>query len=159
MPLSTKSSHLAALVKLSKASRQYPRCLALRKEVFREPESVNGGSFGEIFRGHYQGHVIALKVLRIYKKTEADKILRVRVNIKPHIQLFIPFLQDVYSEAIIWKQLVHPNILPFFGIFRLKEQSPKLCLAAPWMENGDVTEYLSHHPNTNCVFFVSRMGS
>ena len=83
-----RSCHLVALVKLSKASQRYPRCLVLPKEVRQDPDPVSGGSFGEIFAGHYQGHAIALKVLRIYKKADSNKVLQVRANINPYFQFF-----------------------------------------------------------------------
>jgi len=38
------------------------------------------------------------------------------------------------------------------GFFYLDKRSPRVCLAAPWMENGNVVQYLAEKaPNTNCV--------
>ncbi|KAJ7607395.1 kinase-like domain-containing protein [Roridomyces roridus] len=51
-------------------------------------------------------------------------------------------------EALVWKDLNHPNILPFIGIDR--ETFPNsLCMVSPWMENGTVLKYLDVHGRAN----------
>ncbi|KAJ7855370.1 kinase-like domain-containing protein [Mycena leptocephala] len=42
-------------------------------------------------------------------------------------------------EALIWRQLAHPNVLPFFGVYYLEA---RLCLVSPWMENGNIKKFL-----------------
>ncbi|KAJ7798447.1 kinase-like domain-containing protein, partial [Mycena olivaceomarginata] len=42
-------------------------------------------------------------------------------------------------KAFIWRQLSHPNILPFFGISYFNH---RLCLVSPWMENGNIQQHL-----------------
>jgi len=66
-----------------------------------------------------------------------------------------PDLQEFSSEAVLWRQLSHPNILPFYEVYHLDEQTPRLCLAAPWIENGNVVEFLKGYPDTYCVHLVS----
>jgi len=51
-------------------------------------------------------------------------------------------------EAIIWRQLSHPNVLPFFGVYTLEG---RLCLVSPWIENGHLQQFLR-----NTSFDVSR---
>jgi serine/threonine protein kinase len=36
-----------------------------------------------------------------------------------------------------------PNLLPFLGIYYLDK---RLCLVSPWMENGNVMEFLRNEP-------------
>ncbi|KAJ7796785.1 kinase-like domain-containing protein [Mycena leptocephala] len=49
-------------------------------------------------------------------------------------------------EAVIWRQLAHPNILPFFGLYYLDN---RLCLVSPWMENGNIMKFLEiNKPDT-----------
>ncbi|KAJ7619454.1 kinase-like domain-containing protein [Roridomyces roridus] len=51
-------------------------------------------------------------------------------------------------EALVWKDLHHPNILAFVGIDR--ESFPgSLCLVSPWMEHGTVLKYLNDHGREN----------
>ncbi|KAJ7447741.1 hypothetical protein B0H11DRAFT_1744755, partial [Mycena galericulata] len=47
-----------------------------------------------------------------------------------------------YHEALIWRQLSHPNLLPFFGLYHPEDTKSRLCLISPWMDNGDITRYL-----------------
>jgi hypothetical protein len=55
---------------------------------------------------------------------------------KPHIHR---------ETFLIWRQLSHPNLLPFFGLYHLEDTKSRLCLISPWMENGDITRYLKRN--------------
>ncbi|KAJ3994707.1 kinase-like domain-containing protein, partial [Lentinula boryana] len=48
-------------------------------------------------------------------------------------------------EAVVWKQLKHPNILPILGV-STELFFPSFCLISPWMENGTIMSYLKHNP-------------
>ncbi|EIN09124.1 kinase-like protein, partial [Punctularia strigosozonata HHB-11173 SS5] len=48
-------------------------------------------------------------------------------------------------EAVFWKQLAHPNIVPFLGV----SQSHNLCIVSEWMAFGDVITYLQKFPRAN----------
>ncbi|KAJ7169048.1 kinase-like domain-containing protein [Mycena crocata] len=48
-------------------------------------------------------------------------------------------LKEFGREALIWRQLSHPNLLPFFGLYYVEK---RLCLVSPWMENGDIVAFL-----------------
>ncbi|KAJ7145871.1 kinase-like domain-containing protein, partial [Mycena epipterygia] len=51
-------------------------------------------------------------------------------------------------EALVWRELHHPNILPFIGIDR--ESFPSsLCMVSPWMEHGTILRYLEVHGRAN----------
>ncbi|KAJ7587317.1 kinase-like domain-containing protein, partial [Mycena floridula] len=56
--------------------------------------------------------------------------------------------QDFCKEALIWRQLKHPNILPFWGISKTVFPD-KLCLVAPWMEAGNIISYLEAYPTAD----------
>jgi serine/threonine protein kinase len=63
--------------------------------------------------------------------------------------------QEFSTEAVVWRQLSHPNILPFYGVYQLPRKPPRVCLACPWMENGNLARFLTDQaPNTNCVLLV-----
>ncbi|KAF7985869.1 hypothetical protein HWV62_43732 [Athelia sp. TMB] len=106
-----KPRHLKALVKLSEHSRRYPECLLL-KGITLPLEPADGGSFGDVYKCRMEGNDIAVKVLKVYKKSVMNEILK-----------------GFAREAVIWRQLCHPNILPFYGIFRLGTEHERLCLA------------------------------
>ncbi|KAF7968676.1 hypothetical protein HWV62_29725 [Athelia sp. TMB] len=129
-----KPRHLKALVKLSEHSRRYPECLLL-KGITLPLEPADGGSFGDVYKCRMEGNDIAVKVLKVYKKSVMNEILK-----------------GFAREAVIWRQLSHPNILPFYGIFRLGTEHERLCLVCPWMSNGNLSEYLSSiAPESYCV--------
>ncbi|KAG6898699.1 hypothetical protein C0993_005035 [Termitomyces sp. T159_Od127] len=50
------------------------------------------------------------------------------------------------DQAILWAQLSHLNILPFYGLARI---GLRLAFVSPWATNGDLVEYLSHNSNAN----------
>ncbi|KAK1235736.1 hypothetical protein PQX77_001024, partial [Marasmius sp. AFHP31] len=48
---------------------------------------------------------------------------------------------EYQREAILWRQMNHPNLLPLLGIYHL-EDNDELCLISPWMEKGNLVEYM-----------------
>jgi len=56
-----------------------PDCLVLTGiEVDGDP--VAGGGFGDIYKGRYQRQEIALKVLKVYQRSDMEKLLKVPVS-------------------------------------------------------------------------------
>ncbi|KIM87462.1 hypothetical protein PILCRDRAFT_63602, partial [Piloderma croceum F 1598] len=47
-------------------------------------------------------------------------------------------LQDFSTEVVTWRQLSHPNVLPFYGVFHLNNNRTRVCLISQWMENGNI---------------------
>ncbi|KDQ16276.1 hypothetical protein BOTBODRAFT_258809 [Botryobasidium botryosum FD-172 SS1] len=52
----------------------------------------------------------------------------------------------------IWKDLRHPNILPFIGTVTLHL---KEYLVSPWMENGNLHDYLKRNQHNSGLNFVA----
>lgn len=62
---------------------------------------------------------------------------------------------QIYAkEAILWGQLCHPNIVPFYGIYYLNEARRQVCLVSPWMRNGSLVDYLKNNPDAHRKPFV-----
>ncbi|KAK7027431.1 hypothetical protein VNI00_015267 [Paramarasmius palmivorus] len=55
-------------------------------------------------------------------------------------------MKEYLREAIIWRQLRHPNVLPCLGLYYLDDTQQRICLVSPWMENGNLVEYIQSHP-------------
>ncbi|KAK1236027.1 Rho guanine nucleotide exchange factor, partial [Marasmius sp. AFHP31] len=53
---------------------------------------------------------------------------------------------EYLREAIVWKQVKHPNVLPFLGIYYLDDTRQRICLVSPWMERGNLVQYLRNTP-------------
>jgi serine/threonine protein kinase len=54
--------------------------------------------------------------------------------------------QTFCREALYWGRLDHPNILPFLGVDE-KMFQPSFCLISPWMDNGNLMNFLEKNPD------------
>ncbi|KAJ7718711.1 kinase-like domain-containing protein [Mycena metata] len=115
------------LVALSQKSSLHPRCFSI-PWVEKVGQQVDGGGFGDIWKGLVCGQWVSVKIMRIFEKDEVAAVLK-----------------EFSREALIWGQLCHPNLLPFFGLYKMED---RLCLVSPWMANGNIMQYLSNEsPN------------
>ncbi|KNZ79055.1 L-type lectin-domain containing receptor kinase I.3 [Termitomyces sp. J132] len=124
-----RRSLIAATQRLSRKSGRYPICYELKGVKQVETEPVTAGGFADIYRAEFKGKVVCLKVARLYQDSQLEYLLK-----------------QFSKEVILWGQLSHPNVLPMYGVYRFKN---KLCLVAPWMENGDIGIYLKKNPKAN----------
>ncbi|KAJ6573451.1 kinase-like domain-containing protein [Mycena vulgaris] len=122
---------LKALLKLSAKSGQHPRCFAL-SEMQLIGHQIASGSFGDVWKGTVLDETVSVKVMRVFQKDDVQTLLK-----------------EFYREAPIWRQLSHPNLLPFFGVYYLEETRTRLCLVSPWMEKGNIARYLRDNPTAN----------
>ncbi|KAJ7902954.1 kinase-like domain-containing protein [Mycena leptocephala] len=116
-----------ALVELSGASGLHPTCYMSSGLEAGQP-IVAGGSFADIYRGRLQSEdqSVSVKIMRAVQQSDIRDTLKV-----------------FKREALILRQLSHPNILPFLGLYYLEN---RLCLISPWMENGNLAEFLKTIP-------------
>ncbi|KAF7354925.1 Protein kinase domain-containing protein [Mycena sanguinolenta] len=138
--LRSRASLSKALVRLSRESGIHPTCFTL--EVEKASQQVAGGGFGDICKGVVGGQIVAIKSMRQFADDDVKASMKVCVYTKC-IPGFKLILQKLGREALIWRQLSHPNLLPFFGMYMLDN---RLCLISPWMENGDLKHFLSNAP-------------
>jgi hypothetical protein len=68
---------MKALIMLSKKSGLHPDCLILGHAVNRYGDPIARGSFGDVWRGQICGREVAIKVLRVYQRSDAQKLLKV----------------------------------------------------------------------------------
>ncbi|KAF7357977.1 hypothetical protein MVEN_00844500 [Mycena venus] len=120
---------LKALVKLSTKSGRHPRCFTLSDRLQLANHPAAAGSFGDVWKGLIHAETVSVKIMRVYQEADVEALLK-----------------EFYREALIWRQLSHPNLLPFFGAYYLEGTKSQLCLVSPWMENGDVSRYLKGNP-------------
>ncbi|KAJ7768228.1 kinase-like domain-containing protein [Mycena metata] len=113
------------LLKLSEASGLHPHCFALSglQKVGRQ---VAAGGFGDIWKGLVRGQSVSLKIVRLFDDSDIKAVLK-----------------DFTREALVWRQLCHPNLLPFFGLYYIDS---RLCLVSPWMEKGNIMQFLKQEP-------------
>ncbi|KDQ08816.1 hypothetical protein BOTBODRAFT_118116, partial [Botryobasidium botryosum FD-172 SS1] len=63
--------------------------------------------------------------------------------------------QRMQREMNVWRNLNHPNILPFIGWCILGSKS---CMVSPWMENGDALKYVRRRPQANRLWMLVQVG-
>ncbi|KAK7466334.1 Rho guanine nucleotide exchange factor [Stygiomarasmius scandens] len=124
----SRSKICDAMIRLSKRSNLYPSCLAMKDTVKIGDYPVAAGGFGDIWKGSIGGRMACLKVVKLYNESDIQMLLKE---------------SEFLKEAILWRQLNHPNVLPFYGLYFLDDRKHRLCLVSPWMENGNVKQYLS----------------
>ncbi|KAK1236024.1 Rho guanine nucleotide exchange factor [Marasmius sp. AFHP31] len=128
-----RSTIFTFMIRLSRNSGRCPKCLVIRDVEKQGEHPVGGGGFGDVYKGtiNHAGstQTVCLKVVKIYLTSDVRRSL-----------------VDYLREAIVWKQLDHPNILPFFGIYYLDNTRQRICLVSPWMERGNLVEYLKGTP-------------
>lgn len=58
-------------------------------------------------------------------------------------------IQAFSREAVLWGQLSHINVLPFYGICWLEDARHRLALVSPWMAHGNVNEFLKQNTDAD----------
>ncbi|KIK55144.1 hypothetical protein GYMLUDRAFT_48095, partial [Collybiopsis luxurians FD-317 M1] len=112
---------------LSRRFQILPLSLVIR-DIRREGQNpVAGGGFADIWRGTLNEKHVCLKVLRL--TLEQDETARNKIR------------EQFCHEALVWRQLHHPNILPLLGV-NIDLFHPSFCLISPWMENRDIITLL-----------------
>ena len=60
--------------------------------------------------------------------------------------------QRFYREIVAWKQVSHPNVVPFLGV---SETLFPFSIVSPWLSNGNIAEYIQKHEGVNRIQLVS----
>lgn len=100
--------------------------------------AIGVGGLRRVLKGQYLGHHVALKVLQTAHKTVSATPLS---HASPDItDLFSKssLRKDFCREALVWRSLAHPHILPLLGVF---EENSRLFLVSPYMPNGTLTQW------------------
>ncbi|KAG6808817.1 hypothetical protein H0H92_002787 [Tricholoma furcatifolium] len=139
-PELNRSQVIAALQRFSKRRNMYPTHFFLDPSSDAQdlPLAATGG-FADIYKVTSHQVETCFKVIRVYEQTSVEH------------------LKKVYAkEAIVWAQLSHPNILPFFGISKYQS---RLAFVTAWATNGHVNGYLTRNPDADRVLLVLVDGS
>ncbi|KAJ6495966.1 kinase-like domain-containing protein [Mycena vulgaris] len=90
-------------------------------------DQVAAGSFGDIWKGLVGHQRVSVKIMRLFRDSDVKAALK-----------------EFGREILIWRQLSHPNLLPFFGLYYIET---RICLVSPWMDNGHLVEFLKNAPS------------
>ncbi|KAF5381132.1 hypothetical protein D9757_009417 [Collybiopsis confluens] len=124
---------LSLLRYLSKSFKTLPLSLIVEEIMVIDRFPVAGGGFADIWRGtlNHNESTVCVKVLRLVMEQDVAKRDKIR--------------KQFLNEALLWRQLKHPNILPLLGV-NMELFSPSFCLISPWMKNRDIVTYLKENP-------------
>ena len=79
------------------------------------------------------------------------RLLRCVIGIATfHVHHHRGSLQTFCQEAIMWRRLKHPNIVPLLGV----TITPKFQLVSDWMSGGDLPEHLKKNPDADRLKLV-----
>ncbi|KAG7090226.1 hypothetical protein E1B28_011826 [Marasmius oreades] len=129
VPSKLRSSILKMMLRLAKRSGLCPQCLMIKNVKRLGDFPVGGGGFGDVWKGKIGEQTVCLKVVKVYLVSDVRQLLT-----------------EYMREAIVWRQLKHPNLLPFMGMYYLDKTREQLCLVSPWMERGNLVRYLKDTP-------------
>ncbi|KAF7338853.1 hypothetical protein MSAN_02208300 [Mycena sanguinolenta] len=115
--LPVRSALFPLLLELSRVHKLYPTCFVLTGLQEVEEYPAEYGSTNDVYHAILCGTSVSVK---LWKPRYSPNIE------KP------PLPEPFGHEALIWRQLAHPNVLPFFG---LSYYNKRLSLVSPWMEN------------------------
>ena len=62
-------------------------------------------------------------------------------------------LQRFCREAVTWKHLRHPNVLPLLGV---TVSESRFAMVSKWMEHGNINEFVEKNPHVNRTELVCR---
>ncbi|KAL0565658.1 hypothetical protein V5O48_016363 [Marasmius crinis-equi] len=136
---SSRSDILKIMSRLSKNSRRLPQCLVIQNIERCGKRLIGCGAFGDVWRGKIGDAVTgqvdcAVKAVRGAYLDPVDED-----NQDPNHH---KALNNQVREAIIWRQLKHPNVLPFLGIYNSDHDREDVCLVSPYMANGNLAQFL-----------------
>ncbi|KAF7370865.1 Kinase-like protein [Mycena sanguinolenta] len=114
--------------KLSALCDRLPSSLFISGVTGQDEHPTFWGGYGDIYRASYGNQHVALKRMRHFQP--GSDLRRKRLKF--------------CREALVWKDLHHPHILPFLGI-DANSFPLFLCMVSPWMEHGTVLNYLRTH--------------
>ncbi|KAJ3570670.1 hypothetical protein NP233_g4258 [Leucocoprinus birnbaumii] len=133
LPPTKRRYILQLLSKVVKATGTFPQFLVLQGIQCKLDQPINtDGGFGDIYQGELGGRSVCVKTARAFQRN---------LNHKKR-------LRAQAGELIIWSHLAHQNILPFYGLFFSPERVRRVCIVSPWMDNGDLVQFLRTYPDS-----------
>jgi serine/threonine protein kinase len=88
-------------------------------------DKIASGAFGVLYRGHYCGQEVAIKVLKTGEKASQEEVHR-----------------EFAQELSILRKVRHKNIVQLIGAMT---KPPRLCLVTEFMKGGSALQFLHKH--------------
>ncbi|KAG6909098.1 hypothetical protein DXG01_001972 [Tephrocybe rancida] len=124
---------VVALSRLSRKADLYPKRYTLH-DVSRQNGMFAAGHFGDIEKGCFDGKDVCIKIPRS------------RMHEYPDLR---SFRRALSREIVPWAQVCHENVLPFYGIIRIGDDCERLGIVSPFLENGNIVDFLKKNPDAD----------
>ena len=114
-------------------------------------QPVSSGKFGDVWEGIYNGNRVAIQTLPAYKGSDVREVREVNSS-----EIFNMALANFHhklfcGEALLWRGISHPNIVPFLGIL---EAQASLSMVSEWMPKENVRAYVVNDPEVSRLQLV-----
>ncbi|KAJ6617523.1 kinase-like domain-containing protein [Mycena sp. CBHHK59/15] len=124
------SSSLPRLIfKLCVACDRLPSSLSITGVEKIERHPIARGAFGDVYQAVYRSEPVALKRMRFFqgirKRKGKQRVWYVEFSSE---HTLADDQQRFFREAVVWKSLNHPSILPFLGLDSDDGGSPSLAM-------------------------------
>ncbi|KXN90436.1 PAB-dependent poly(A)-specific ribonuclease subunit PAN3 [Leucoagaricus sp. SymC.cos] len=127
--------------RIAKSAQVFPKCTELSGVQcnFTYPMNDEGG-YGLIYKGTFNQQAVCVKVVRANESSMTadakDSVRRI--------------LRAQTGELALLAHVSHLNIIPLYGAY-FSAENKRICIVTPWMENGDLTEFLRKSNNTSSI--------
>ncbi|KXN82471.1 Serine/threonine-protein kinase HT1 [Leucoagaricus sp. SymC.cos] len=119
-------------------SKVFPASYELRGIECDLNKPIYEGGFGYVCKASHKGHVVCVKAVRLFQRQDSTKQL-----------------QALAKELILWSHLSHPNVVSFYGVWVPDTAVARICIVSPWMENGNLAQYLDKFPHMPRLLLLS----
>ncbi|KAH7912276.1 kinase-like domain-containing protein [Hygrophoropsis aurantiaca] len=130
----SRSLILSAATDLSEIHGVHPQCLNIAGVHFET--QVSGGYFADIWKA---------KIEHVSGEEAPSSTSAVAIKVARNVG--VDNTNKAYAkQALLWRQLMHPCVVPLYGVYHWPDKNPLPCLVSPWMDNGTILEYLKQNP-------------
>jgi serine/threonine protein kinase len=116
---------------------------------------LSSGAFGDTYKSRFKGGGVApiLPRFRIAPPPNvAVKVIRIPALVSEEEKR--KRFQCFEREVAVWGKLKHRNLLPLFGIAAFNGDANFPAFVSPWMEQGNVRDFLKRYPSFPEVHFL-----
>ena len=132
-----------------------PKSLSFEPPENETRDILSRVDFADVSKCEYDGREVAVKVLRVGRRMPQN-VHKVCSFWRATVPFggAKPLLQTFYKEAITWRALRHPNVLPLIGAAMAGNQ---ISVMTEWMTNGNINQFVNAHQDTNRLQLVSSL--
>ena len=143
-----KQAFFVMLRRLAERHGRLPGRMRITDKIEVSDELHASSGFADLRSGMYEGHLVAIKTLRVTARDDFVKIWKVSINVGHQgcDHSAVP-LQRFCKEVVLWSTLSHPNILKLVGVQEDMKRR-QFGIVSEWMLNGNILEFVeNNHTN------------